>query len=113
MTWLTFFFHTSAVVYITANVVVLYYVFPAFQLTKHRAFVLIGSACLLGIFDTIYDHTVGMQPMPHADYVITRTLRHFTNFAATGLDVAGVVWLTQSFLRRFSAEPPPLPPNGA
>ena len=111
MTWLTFLFHTSAVVQITANIIVMFYVFPAFRRTKHRAFLLIWCACLLGTFDTVCDHTIGLEAMQHTQYVAFRTLRRLTYFTSVGLDAAGIVWLTQSFLQRFSIPSPNSPPN--
>ena len=109
MTWLTFLSNTSALVTITANVIVIFYVFPAFKQTKRRALVLLGSACLLGIFDTLCDHTIGSNRMAHDDYVIYRTLRWFAHLVATGLETTGIVLLTQSYLRSFQPEPPSLP----
>ena len=111
MTWLIFLFHTSAVVHITANIIVMFYVFRAFRRTKHRAFLLIWFACLLGTFDTVYDHTIGLESMQHTQYVAFRTLRYFTYFAVVGLDATGIVWLTQSLLQRFPTPPPAPPPD--
>ena len=109
MPWLTLLSNVSAFVYITADVVVLFYVLPAYRQTRQRAFVLIGFACLMGIFDTLCDHTIGRYRMATEDRVVYQTLRQFTHYATVFLETFGIVLLTQSYLRRFLTEPPSLP----
>ena len=109
MSLLTFLSNTDAVIHITADVVVIFYVFPAFRQTGQRAFVLIGSACLLGMFNTVCDHTIGRYPMASTDYLLYRTLRHLTYYVTVIFDTIGIVLLVQSYLRHFQAKPPGLP----
>lgn len=103
MAWLTFLFHTSLVVQVTANLVVLSYVLPAFKRTRHRAFLLISVAFMIGTFDTVCDHTIGLDSMPHAQYVVYRTLRRLTYFSTIVLGAMGLVLLTRSYLQLAEA----------
>ncbi len=112
MPWLTFLSDVSMVLYMTADVVILFYVLPAYRQTRQRTFVLIGFACLIGIFDTFCDGTIGRYRMAAADRVIYQTLRRFTHIAALFLETFGIVLLTQSYLRRCLTEPPSLPADG-
>ena len=111
MTWLRLLSNLSAVVQITGNVIVMFYVFPAYRRTSHRAFLLIWLACLLGVFATICDHTIGLESMEPTQYLAYRTLRRITHFVDVGLDVVGVVWLTQSYLQRVTPLTPATAPG--
>lgn len=111
MTWLAFLSNASAVLHITADVIIIYYVFPAFRQTGQRAFLLIGVACMVGAFDTVCDHTIAYYPMGPDERLIYRTLRTLTYFLAVVLDAIGSVLLVQSYLRLLQTKPL-LPPDG-
>jgi hypothetical protein len=51
----------SFIVFISANVAIIFNVIPAFKRTQNRAFMLMGFASLLGVFDTLCDHTIAID----------------------------------------------------
>ena len=103
MTWLQFLFRLSLLVSVAIDVIVLCHVVPAFRQTRNRAFLLIAIACILGIVDTVCDHTIGLKEMTGSEYTVCRTLRRFSYFADCILWGTGIVLLTRTFLNR----PPP------
>jgi hypothetical protein len=65
---------------------------------------------LLGIFNSVMMHTIGLQHLSHNDYVAYYTLRNLTYFAAAILGAIGIVQLTLPFVRARhdpSSEPSP------
>jgi hypothetical protein len=109
MTWLNFLANASWIIQITVNVIVLFCLYPAMKQTKHRAFLLLFFAYLLGTFDTIFDHTIGLAPMPAPEYMVYRTFRRFAYWADMMLGCAGMVLLIRSYLQLA----PPPPPQSA
>jgi len=109
MTWLEFLTNLSGIAQVTGNVIVLYYVLPAYRRTKHGAFILLGFAFMIATFDTVSDFTIGRDLMNPSSHLIYRTARRFSHLAVVGLETAAVVWLTQAYLRRFASLPPVVP----
>lgn len=105
MILLDFLVGLSPVVTITANVSVLFYVTPAFKRTRNLAFLFLGCAALLGTFDTVCDHTVGLDSYRHggSGYVAYRSLRRLTYIADCVLGAAGIVLLAQAALKEPQA----------
>src|ERR1700677_1241814 len=110
MTWTSFVFDVSMIVTISCNVVVFYYVLPAYKRTKNQAFMWLTFSSLLGIFTSVMMHTIGLQHLSHNDYAAYYTLRNLTYFAAAILGAIGIVQLTLPFVRArqdASSEPSP------
>src|SRR5437763_14239163 len=61
MGWLRFLTDVGLLITVGVDAIVLCHVFPAFRRTKNRAFLFIAIACVLGIIDSVYDHTVTLQ----------------------------------------------------
>ena len=100
MAWLRFLNQLSLVISVGTDVLILFYVYPAFQRTRNKAFVLIAIACVLGIIDTVYDHIVVTTGMSNSDYIFARTFRRFTYFANVVLSTPGTIMLVQSYLSK-------------
>jgi hypothetical protein len=99
MTWTSFVFDVSMVVTIICNVVVFYYVLPAYRRTKNRAFMWLTISSLLGIFGSVMLHTIGRQHLSHNDYIAYYTLRNLTYFIEAILGTVGLVQLTCQLTR--------------
>jgi len=114
MEWLRFLFNLSLLISVGVDVIVLCHVFPAFRRTRNRAFLFIAIACVLGIADTVWDHTVALQRMSDHDYIILRTLRRFAYFADCILWGIGIVLLARPYLaeQQVTSAQPGAPPNG-
>jgi hypothetical protein len=100
MTLHSLLFNLSLIITVAADIAVLFAVYPAFKRTKNKAFLLLGFAFLLGLFDTICDHTIALDayrigPQTFLAYYV---LRKFSSFAVTLLDAAGVILLTRAFM---------------
>ena len=98
MEWLRFLFNLSLLISIGVDVIVLCYVFPAFRRTRNRAFLFIAIACVLGVVDTVWDHTVALQSVSDHDYIILRTFRRFAYFANCIFFGMGIVLLARPYL---------------
>jgi hypothetical protein len=61
--WLWILFYVSYAVTVIGNAIGIAVVWPAFTRTRHRAFLFLAAAFVLGIFDTICDHTIGTIEM--------------------------------------------------
>ena len=114
MEWLRFLFKLSLLISVGVNVIVLCHVFPAFRRTRNRAFLFIAIACVLGIVDTVWDHTVALQRMSDHDYIILRTLRRFAYFADCIFLGIGIVLLARPYLaeQQVASAQPGAPPSG-
>ena len=100
MAWLRFLNQLSLMLTVGADVLILFYVYPAFQRTRNKAFVLLGIACVLGIIDTVYDHVAVTGRMTDPGYILARTFRRFTYFANVILSTTGTLMLVQSYLSK-------------
>jgi len=60
--------YLSALIYIAAEVVVLFYVAPAWRRLRHRFLALIAIASALGLYTTIADYTIGRKPWSDEQY---------------------------------------------
>jgi protein-S-isoprenylcysteine O-methyltransferase Ste14 len=103
-TWLKILFYTSYAITVIADVTVLFAVWPAYKRTRHRAFLYIAAALVLGIFDTVCDHTLGQSDMSPAQYIPYRTIRRFAYFADIILWATGLILLTRSYLAAIGKE---------
>jgi hypothetical protein len=119
MAWLRFLSQVSFLIIVAVDAVVLCHVYPAFRRTRNKAFVFIAVACVVGIIDSVYDHTVNLQALNNHDYIIARTFRRFTNFADNIFWGLGVVLLVRSYLNTRAsitsegAQPDPVPDGGS
>ena len=98
MAWLNFLTKLSLLVTVAVDATVLCHVFPAFRRTKNTAFLLIAIACVLGIIDTVYDHTANLQGISVSSYIVIRTLRRFAYFADCICWCIGIVLLARPYL---------------
>ncbi len=103
MIWLRFLSHLSLVLTIAVDAIVLCHVYPAFKRTRNKAFIFIAIACVLGIIDTVYDHTVSLQPMGDPNYIVTRTFRRLMYFADLISWCIGIVLLVRPVLNAHSS----------
>jgi hypothetical protein len=106
--WLWILFYLSYAFTVIGDAIGIAVVWPAFKRTRHRAFLFLAAAFVLGIFDTICDHTIGTIEMAPAQWVAYRTLRRFSYYADIILLVAGVVLLTRSYLAIAPKETKPV-----
>jgi hypothetical protein len=90
-------FDAAETLYFAADIVVLFYVFPAYKRHKRRSLLLLFFASLLSAFVMFYDWTIGMRQLQETDYVILYSLRQVVSIAANILWVTG----TLMFLRDF------------
>jgi hypothetical protein len=98
MNWLHFLFNAEGAIQICVNVVVLYALFPAYKQTKHKGFLLLFYAYLIGTFNTICDHTIGLSNMSGASYVAYHSERRLAYIADCILATAGVLLIIRSYL---------------
>lgn len=68
MTFAEFLFYASGIVYVAVNVTVTFYAFPAYKRRRELAFLLLTFSGGLGVFLTVFDYTLGRQPMAQAEY---------------------------------------------
>src|SRR5262249_10178385 len=82
--------------------------------TGNRAFLFIAIACVLGIVDTVWDHTIALQRMSDHDYIILRTVRRFAYFADCIFWGIGIVLLARPYLaeQQVTSAQPGAAPNG-
>ena len=113
MEWLRFLSNLSLLISVGVDVIVLCHVFPAFRHTRNRAFLFIAIASVLGIVDTVWDHTVALQHLSDHDYIILRTFRRFTYFADSIFWGIGIVLLARPYLaeQRVTSSQPGASPN--
>jgi len=98
MTWLHFLYSAEGILQISANVVVLYCLYPAYKRTKHSGFLYLGFAYLIGTFDSICDQTIGLAHMVGTEYVVYHTERRLTYMVVVVLSLVGTLSLIRSFL---------------
>jgi hypothetical protein len=99
MEWLRFIYNAGWVLQICANVVLLYSIYPAYKRTKHRAFLFLGYAYLISIFNTICDQTIGHNRMAGAGYFAYHTERGLAYIADTVLFTIGILLLVHPYLK--------------
>ena len=60
--------YLSLLVYVAAEVVVLFSVAPAWRRLRHRFLALIAVGAALGLYSTIADYTIGLKPSSEEQY---------------------------------------------
>jgi hypothetical protein len=98
MNWLVFLSRLSLLITVAADLTVFFHVYPAFRRTGNKGFLLVALACILGIIDTICDHTIGLQHLEGSTYLAYQAVRRLAYFAGTILWATGIVQLTKLFL---------------
>jgi hypothetical protein len=93
---------------IAANVAVMSCAYPAFKSTGHRAFFFILFACLIGTFDTIFDHTTLPLHKGSPSYLTYLIARRTSYIVCIALSTAGTVLLIRSYLRLAKTNPVPV-----
>jgi hypothetical protein len=106
MAWLMFLYNLSLLISVGVDAIVLCHIFPAFRRTRNKAFLFIAIACVLGIVDTVWDHTGRLQATTDHSYIVLRTIRRFTYFANCIVWCIGVLLLTRSYLAGQFIAPP-------
>ena len=101
MGWLSFLNNLSLLVTVGTDVIILCHVVPAFGRTKNKAFLFLAFACLLGIVDSVYDHTLAsrVRRLEYDIYVAISTLRRFAYFVDCIAFTTGIVLLLRPYLR--------------
>jgi len=90
-----FLLNLSLLVSVFTDAAVLIHVFPAFLRTKKKAFLILAIACVLGIIETVCDHTIVLHE-PGNTYFVIRRITYMTNSI---LWTIGVVLLTLPYLK--------------
>ena len=106
----SFLFPVSFLIQIIADVIVLFVIFPAYKLTKNRAFLCIAWACLLGLIGTICNHTISLSPMSRSNLALYTEFRCVMSMSASVLYAVGTVLLTQWVLELLPADAPKAEP---
>ena len=99
MPLLKFLYELSLLITVGVDVMVLCHVFPAFRRTKNRAFLFLTIACVIGIVDTVLDHTVSLRDVNDQTYIFYRAVRRLTYFTDCILWGVGIVLLARPYLR--------------
>lgn len=60
--------YLTVLIYVAAEVVVLFYVAPAWRRLRHRFLALIAIASALGLYTTVADYTIGRKPSSEEQY---------------------------------------------
>jgi uncharacterized membrane protein len=96
--------HLSIILTICADVVVLFFVYPAYKKTRNLGLALLFFAYLIGVYDMISDYTFGRSHMPTpGSFQAWFLLRELGRYTSTILGAAGLIILVNSFVRSFSA----------
>ena len=98
LSWLHLLQQTAFVLTGVADIVGLVFVWPAYKRTRHRGFLALAAAFLLGLFEMVHDHFVDRAHMSFAQYLPYQTLHRLAYFAYIILLVGGVVALTRSYV---------------
>ncbi len=111
-------YYLNTVVSVLCNVAVLFYVVPAYQRSKNRAFLLLGASALISLFSIIFHGTIAskMSPDAHRIYGVLVQLMYT---AASGCYMTAVVLLCRPILAQLSpvtydedkTSPPANPPS--
>jgi hypothetical protein len=101
-------FSVSLFVTVGVDLVILFHLLAAFQRTKHKAFLILGIACVLGVIDTVWDHTIALQPGAGSGYVLSRAFRRVSYLTDSILWGIGTVWLVRAYLDSVTTAKPTL-----
>jgi len=98
------------------DAIVLCHVFPAFRRSGNKGFLFITIAAVLGIVDTVYDHTITLRGVSDQAYIFIRTLTADWDICRPYLYGAmGIVllWRAPYFEKRMGSGKPPRPVSPA
>jgi|SRR5467141_1216208 zinc transporter ZupT len=93
-----FLFWIEFVVVVVTGVSVLFCVFPAYWRSHSHAFLYIAFAFMVGVFDSVADHTIALWHMPRRQYLAYVILRRLSRLTGFILLAVGVISLTRSYL---------------
>jgi hypothetical protein len=89
--------YLSLLVYISTNVTVIWYAFPAYKLFKRPAFLLWSFSSALCVFVTAFDWTIGRHYMTPSQYYIYYDVRQLSFYAAAIIGVTGTLLFIQEY----------------
>ncbi len=100
--------HLDLVVTITATIVIIYLVFPAYKRTKNKGFLFLGAGAFGSLFNTFIYHTLGNSPLHNPAGYHFAQYSYRSLFVVDGvLELIGMVIIIKSYLRLFESREKP------